>query len=105
MKKTLILSLILSAISTNLFSMNNNADEIKTCMICFEVMNNDDLQNPVTTLPIQDNYCGHMFHTECIKQCLEHSNLCPICRTRVLSHLIIQISGIQNLEIEEACGF
>ena len=26
--------------------------------------------------------CGHVFHTACLLQCLEHKSLCPNCRVR-----------------------
>jgi len=43
------------------------------CSICLEVPEQGER---LTTLP-----CYHLFHTECIREWLLHSRLCPLCKT------------------------
>lgn len=50
-----------------------NGDEfIETCSICL-----DDVVDVESTSKLS---CGHHFHTNCIRQCLERSYKCPLCR-------------------------
>jgi hypothetical protein len=54
-----------------------NGDElIETCSICL-----DDVNNVETTSKLS---CGHHFHTNCIRLCLERSLRCPLCRQNCL---------------------
>ena len=45
---------------------------IETCSICL-----DDATDIETTSKLS---CGHHFHTNCIRLCLERSHKCPLCR-------------------------
>ena len=47
---------------------------VKTCVIC-----RDELKLGQTSLTLT-NYCGHVFHEECVLQWLQHHNTCPYCR-------------------------
>jgi len=54
----------------------NDVDKLeenkKECVICMEkFIKNDE----IITLP-----CIHMFHKNCIKNWLDRSNICPICK-------------------------
>jgi hypothetical protein len=76
--------IVLSHSPTNVFERMNsermnserylqNGDElIETCSICL-----DDVTDVETTSKLS---CGHHFHTNCIKLCLERSRKCPLCR-------------------------
>ncbi|KAM0035345.1 putative transcription factor C2H2 family [Helianthus debilis subsp. tardiflorus] len=46
--------------------------DVEPCSVCQEYKDGDDLG----TLE-----CGHDFHHGCIKQWLQHKNLCPICKS------------------------
>ena len=43
------------------------------CNICYEVLITSES-------PISSTYCGHVFHSKCIKKWLEEKNQCPQCR-------------------------
>jgi hypothetical protein len=59
-----------------------NGDEfIETCSICL-----DDVVNVESTSKLS---CGHHFHTNCIKQCLERSYKCPLCRRFCQRHCVM----------------
>lgn len=45
---------------------------IETCSICL-----DDVTDIETTSKLS---CGHHFHTNCVRLCLERSHKCPLCR-------------------------
>ncbi len=45
---------------------------IETCSICL-----DDVEHIESTSKLS---CGHHFHTNCIRQCLEINRKCPLCR-------------------------
>jgi len=49
----------------------NDEDE-KNCPICLKNFEQDDIVN---NLP-----CKHRFHSDCIKQWLQKTNSCPVCR-------------------------
>ena len=44
--------------------------EVDKCCMCME----DCLQQ------LSALFCGHVFHTECIKSWTEHQSFCPICK-------------------------
>ncbi|EFC46196.1 predicted protein [Naegleria gruberi] len=53
----------------------NDLDEFDgVCVICREDMITNTLQNPIKKLP-----CKHLFHSKCLRGCLERSQECPIC--------------------------
>jgi hypothetical protein len=54
---------------------------IETCSICL-----DDVQDIESTSKLS---CGHHFHTNCIRQCLERSNKCPLCRRFCQRHCVM----------------
>lgn len=45
---------------------------IEICSVCL-----DDVVNVESTSKLS---CGHHFHTNCIKLCLERNRTCPLCR-------------------------
>ncbi|KAG2381784.1 hypothetical protein C9374_006168 [Naegleria lovaniensis] len=45
------------------------------CVVCREDMITNTPQNPIKVLP-----CGHLFHSKCLRGCLERSQECPTCR-------------------------
>ena len=47
----------------------------KSCSICLEKINNNDIKN--ATLE-----CGHIFHSDCILKWIENKSNCPICRAK-----------------------
>ena len=51
---------------------SNGEELIEICSICL-----DDVTYIETTSRLS---CGHHFHTDCIKMCLEMSLRCPLCR-------------------------
>eukprot|EP00931_Biecheleriopsis_adriatica_P003778 TRINITY_DN105538_c0_g1_i1.p1 TRINITY_DN105538_c0_g1~~TRINITY_DN105538_c0_g1_i1.p1 ORF type:complete len:1397 (+),score=232.54 TRINITY_DN105538_c0_g1_i1:26-4192(+) len=48
----------------------------EACTICLEVPSSGEV---VTTLP-----CCHWYHTECIREWLLHSRLCPLCKAQAV---------------------
>lgn len=50
--------------------------ELEPCTICLEVPTSGEV---LTMLP-----CCHWYHTECIKEWLLHSRLCPLCKAPVV---------------------
>ena len=52
--------------------LQNGEELIETCSIC--------LDDVVDIESISKLSCGHHFHTNCIKLCLERSRKCPLCR-------------------------
>eukprot|EP00658_Telonema_sp_P-2_P053455 TRINITY_DN419_c0_g1_i4.p1 TRINITY_DN419_c0_g1~~TRINITY_DN419_c0_g1_i4.p1 ORF type:complete len:158 (+),score=39.70 TRINITY_DN419_c0_g1_i4:98-571(+) len=48
---------------------------VKKCSVCLDDFNNSSV---LTTMP-----CGHSFHSQCVKQWLEHHRTCPNCRADV----------------------
>ena len=57
-----------------------NSDEfIETCSICL-----DDISNIESTSKLS---CGHHFHTNCIRLCLERNNKCPLCRKNCMRNI------------------
>lgn len=53
-----------------------SAPELEPCTICLEVPTSGEV---LTMLP-----CCHWYHTECIKEWLLHSRLCPLCKAPVV---------------------
>jgi Zinc finger, C3HC4 type (RING finger) len=55
------------------------------CPVCCEVAT-DDADGSCPSAQSQGwsalTGCGHVFHTACLLQCLEHKSLCPNCRVR-----------------------
>ncbi|KAF1872921.1 hypothetical protein Lal_00016026 [Lupinus albus] len=51
----------------------------RQCQICLEKFygekEDEDTDVEITTMP-----CGHVFHHQCIKQWLQTSHMCPLCR-------------------------
>lgn len=47
----------------------------QTCAICIDDFQSDSL--------VQELSCGHLFHSLCISQWLEKSDLCPMCKRKV----------------------
>jgi hypothetical protein len=54
---------------------------IETCSICL-----DDVVDVESTSKLS---CGHHFHTNCIRQCLERSRKCPLCRRFCQRHCVM----------------
>ncbi|KAJ9140431.1 hypothetical protein P3X46_031080 [Hevea brasiliensis] len=54
-----------------------NKDSSKQCVICLEDIS---IGMEATRLP-----CSHIYHGSCVKNWLENSNLCPLCRFLVPS--------------------
>ena len=52
--------------------LTDGEELIEICPICL-----DDVTNIKTTSRLS---CGHHFHTNCIRMCLERSLRCPLCR-------------------------
>ena len=44
------------------------------CIICFDEQNNDQEENMMAL------QCGHSFHAACIKEWLDATACCPVCR-------------------------
>ena len=61
------------------------------CMICLEI-----IVEPVTTS------CNHNFWYTCISQSLQHSNACPICRTKIKDDFVLQVNKKLAKAIEKA---
>ena len=57
--------------------LTNGKELIEICPICL-----DDVNNIETTSSLS---CGHHFHTNCIRMCLERSLRCPLCRQDCLN--------------------
>lgn len=53
------------------------------CPVCCEVATDDDADGSSASQGWSAlTGCGHVFHTACLLQCLEHKSLCPNCRVR-----------------------
>jgi len=52
------------------------------CSICLEEMesNQDPLMESGQTQEYTKTFCGHYFHSKCLKKWLELSSICPNCR-------------------------
>jgi hypothetical protein len=57
----------------------NGEKLIETCSICI-----DDVTDIKTTSMLS---CGHHFHTNCIRLCLERNNKCPLCRKNCMRNI------------------
>lgn len=61
---------------------------MEDCPICYEIM---------TDINVCTTICKHKFHTNCLMRC---GNVCPICRTNVISssnrHVSTIPAGIYN---------
>ncbi|KAI3716036.1 hypothetical protein L6452_23079 [Arctium lappa] len=55
----------------------SSTSNLEPCCICREEYERGD--------DIGSLECGHDFHTNCIKQWVEHKNVCPICKTTAFS--------------------
>mmetsp|Transcript_28812 Transcript_28812/g.67046 ORF Transcript_28812/g.67046 Transcript_28812/m.67046 type:complete len:808 (-) Transcript_28812:47-2470(-) len=67
---------LLARILSSLPKVKANSQHREPCAICLEVPSQGE---SLTTLP-----CYHLFHTECIREWLAHSRLCPLCKTSVV---------------------
>lgn len=68
--------------------------EIPVCVICFQ-----EMLNGLTSAP-----CGHVFHKECIGECVVKKMNCPLCRSKLVSSKLLDLSfELQNKvkDIEE----
>lgn len=54
------------------------------CMIC---ISDFETGSEVTTLPCCKSHLVHIFHADCIRQWLERSQECPICKVNVQSYV------------------
>ena len=60
-------------------TVNGEVKELLECTVCTEL-----LLDPVTTP------CGHSFCRTCLRQSMDHSTKCPVCRTvLLLSHAAV----------------
>ena len=71
----------------NQIDINNNLEDIeiteqilnksntKTCVICQEDYN---ITEKICYLP-----CFHFYHSQCIRQWVQTSNICPICKNEI----------------------
>ena len=75
---------VLSALPTQSLQVLPQGDEASKCMIC---ITDYSLGEEVTTLPCCKLYAVHLFHTPCIHEWLERSQLCPICKTNIQESL------------------
>jgi len=68
-----------------------------SCPICF-----DEFQagNEVTQLPS----CNHIYHPACIREWLNKSPLCPMCRSNVRTHLYNDILRQNNIQAPNPQG-
>ena len=73
---------ILNGLPEMLIDKSKLDDEKKICMICLEDYKNGE---KATTLP-----CIHFFHTNCIKNCLNKQNSCPICKFKLVKNNVNQ---------------
>lgn len=56
--------------------------EVPTCVICLQ-----DLSSNLAAIN-----CGHLFHTECILQCISNKTKnCPLCREKILPSRLLQV--------------
>jgi SNF2 family DNA or RNA helicase len=55
----------------------NKMDE---CIICMELINTPTLTE-----------CGHIYCLECIKMCLKHKSICPLCKKNIDSNKLVLI--------------
>ena len=60
---------------TRIEDINKLDPEKKNCVICLEDFKNGE---NVINLP-----CIHLFHKNCIKDCLKNQNSCPICKFKL----------------------
>lgn len=71
---------------TNISKIKEGEIELKdNCSICL-----DKINNPVVTP------CGHMFCSDCLKQCLNFQKKCPECRNSLKDKEIYSISAKNN---------
>ena len=71
---------------TNISKIKEGEIELKdNCSICL-----DKIENPVVTP------CGHMFCSDCLKQCLNFQKKCPECRNSLKDKDIYSISSKNN---------
>ncbi|KAL0486933.1 hypothetical protein AKO1_012139 [Acrasis kona] len=65
-----------------------------TCSICYEKMSGRRGSTP------KKIKCGHMYHLICIKQWMQQSNTCPVCR----EPLIAKPENVHDVEDDEHLG-
>jgi len=53
------------------------SEDLGTCQICFDSLKSDN-RSDVSVI----KECGHMFHTDCVKDHIHSKRSCPICRTK-----------------------
>ena len=71
---------VLSALPTRqMTALPQDADACK-CLIC---LSDYELGDEVTTLPCCKSQAVHFFHSECIREWLGRSQLCPMCKTNI----------------------
>ena len=56
-----------------------NSTDLGICQICYEPLKSGNNKSDVSVI----ENCGHMFHTDCIKDHINLKGTCPICRKSV----------------------
>jgi hypothetical protein len=56
-----------------------DSTDVGICQICYEPLKSENNKSDVSVI----ENCGHMFHTDCVKEHIELRKTCPICRTPV----------------------
>ena len=61
------------------------ADGAGSCAICLGDLAHKNLNSSMGLLRLRKfERCGHIFHADCIDECLQLRALCPLCKTAVV---------------------
>ena len=75
-----------------------NGNDQKSCIICWTT---DDYKNRLQYLKEFNEYiiicdCNVLIHHNCLKQWIQHTKSCPICRKKITENIILPINNTSN---------
>jgi hypothetical protein len=75
-----------------------NGNDNNSCIVCWTT---DDYKNRLQYLKDFDEYviscdCNVLIHCDCLKQWMQTTNSCPICRKKITVNLILPIDYTNN---------
>jgi len=63
--------------TTNTINFKNNSDfKNDDCIICLTDYSENNKYSEL--------YCGHRYHTKCIKKWMNYREICPLCNTKLI---------------------